>query len=304
MSASGIQQTISSCKALKKLNKELEKNKKNEERAEEIEKEYIEILEYIIEADANFNSISITDNITKFRNELTELDKGTYHGLSKKNTFKDFILQIIEWTKDWQSKVTFKRFETLITTLRWNKHSKYFPRTLVDNPMCLIEIINPTITFNQAYRISKELKIHISDKTLMQKWAIYVLKDNGGSFYKIKSRKESEFKYDDFKTKSFNGWYNCLYKFCNENNLRNNYGKYIRILDGLLIEHSNHKHLYGIKEYIELEKQIGQELLDLYYEQEEEEEYPEYFNNFIHECEIQKQIGCSYSSLSQLKSHL
>ena len=265
--ASHTNTTIPGCKYLRKLNLQIEKNKKNEEQASKLKNEYIKKLDFIIKKDSEYQKITIVDKIQLFKKERDELNNNTYYGYTNKNTFEDTILHIIEWFKDYSSKFAFKTFERIIETLSFEKHSRYLIKNIIDNPLDLIQIQHSPINFNQAYRIVRELDIPFTDDLLVQKWTIFALLDNNGSFYKIKSHSDSNNKYKNYSDRPFKqGWYWLLRKFCEENEiLSTKYTPYLKILNKLLIEHETIKHLYGIKEFVEIEKNIGDIVIDNYY---------------------------------------
>ena len=176
---------IPGCRDLRILKLQLEKNKKNEEKAVKLRDKYVSALERIISKDSEYQTVSLVNDIKLFKRERDEIKSDKYHGYTEKNTFVDTILHIVEWFKDFQTKITFKTFEKMIETMLFEKHSRYFIRTIIDNPYELIQIEHSTINFNQAFRISKELKIQVSNEVLIQKWAIFAIQDNNGSFYKI-----------------------------------------------------------------------------------------------------------------------
>ena len=254
------------CRDLRILKLQLEKNKKNEEKAVKLRDNYVSALERIISKDSEYQTVSLVNDIKLFKRERDEIKSDKYHGYTEKNTFVDTILHIVEWFKDFQTKITFKTFEKMIETMLFEKHSRYFIRTIIDNPYELIQIEHSTINFNQAFRISKELKIQVSNEVLIQKWAIFAIQDNNGSFYKIKSHPDSKDKYKQYNDRSYKqGWYMLLRKFCEENQLLASYSKYLLILNTLLVEHKTMKGLYGIKDFVEIEKNIGDAIMDLYY---------------------------------------
>lgn len=287
---SSCSKTIPSCKDLRKLNLQIEKNKKNEERASKMKDEYIKKLDSIIKKNGQYQTISLVDNIKLFIRERDELKNNTYYGYTDKNTFEDTILHIIEWFKDYSSKMSFKTFEGIIDTLSFEKHSRYLLKNIIDNPLELIQIQHSPIKFNQAYRIVKELDIPFTDEVLVQKWSIFAVQDNNGSFYKIKSHPDSKNKYKEYSDRPFKqGWYWLLRKFCEENNiLSTKYASYIDILNESLVQHKTIKYLYGIKEFVDIEKKIGDETLDLYYDDNETIEDIEKFDRFIQEFEKNK----------------
>ena len=261
--------TIASSKELRKLNLSLEKNKQNEIRATKIKDDYLKKLDIIIKKASQYQTVSIVNDINSFKIERDNLKENTYYNLTDKNTFEDTILQIIEWFKDYHTKITFKSIEKLIETLSFEKHSRYFIKNILQNPLDLIQIQHTTINFNQAYRISKELDINVTDELLIQKWSIFAVQENNGSFYKIKSHPKSKNKYKEYSDRPFKeGWYMLLRKFCEENDLlTTKYSKYLNILNSILIQHKSIKYLYGIKDFVEIEKSIGDNLLNIYYDE-------------------------------------
>ena len=99
--------TIPRSSDLRKLNLQIEKNKKNEERASKLKDEYIKKLDIIIKKDSEYEQISIVDDIHTFKEERDALKQNSYYGYTSKNTFEDTILHIIEWFKDYSSKISF-----------------------------------------------------------------------------------------------------------------------------------------------------------------------------------------------------
>lgn len=280
--------TIPSCRDLRKLNLRVEKNKKNEERVSKIKDAYLKKLESIIKKSSEY-TVSIVDDIHAFKKERDELKNKTYYKFTDKNTFEDTILHIIEWFNDYHSKITFKTIEKIIETLSFEKHSRYLIKNIIENPIDLIQIQHSTINFNQAYRISKELNIPITDEILVQKWAIFAVQDNSGSFYKIKSHPNSKNTYKEYSDRPFKqGWYMLLRKFCEENEiLTTKYSTYLAILNAMLIQHKSIKHLYGAKDFVEIEKSIGDDLLTRYYDKQEDIDNDE-FDTFIQTFEKSK----------------
>lgn len=272
---------IPSCRDLRKLNLKLEKNKKNEERASKIGDKYAEALDTIIKKNSRYQTVQLVNDYKAFKEEREELKSGSYYNYTEKNTFVDTLLHLIEWFNDFQTKITFKTIEKMIETLRFENHSKYFIKNIIENPFDLIQIQHSPINFNQAYRISTELNIPITDELLVEKWAIYAVQDNNGSFYKIKSQPNSQNKYKENTDRCYRqGWYWLLRKFCDENKLLGKYSTLLNILNEKLVMHKKIKHLYGIKDFVKIEKDIGDELLDMYYDETDEIDNDE-FNQFI-----------------------
>jgi hypothetical protein len=275
---------------LSSLKINVEKNKKNEERAKKINDEYFKTIDAIIKQNSKYQdkSISIVDNITFFQSERDQLKNNTYHNYTHANTFIDTILHIIEWFKDSQSKITFKTIEKMIDLLRFEKHSKYLIRNILDNPLELIQIDHSPINFSQAYRIVKELNIEIANDILIRKWAIFAIQDNNGSFYKIKSHVDSKNLYKNYNDRCYKqGWYYLLRNFCEENNILSKYPVYLDILNTLLVKHNTMKYVYGIKEFIDIEKNIGDTLLDMYHDDSNEPPHNG-LKEFIRSFEINK----------------
>ena len=131
---SAIATTIPSCRDLRRLNLQIEKNKKNEEKAVKLRDKYVSALDRIISMDSEYQIVSIVNDKLLFKRERDEIKKDKYYGYTEKNTFVDTILHIVEWFKDFQTKITFKTFEKMIETLLFEKHSRYFIRTIIDNP--------------------------------------------------------------------------------------------------------------------------------------------------------------------------
>ena len=289
-----ISQTVNGCRDLRKLNLKIEKNKQNEERASKIADKYMEVIETIIKKDSQYQTTSIVNDSHHFTMERNEMKKNQYYKFTEKNTIVDTILHIIEWFKDFQSKdfkqtkITFKTFDKLIDTLQFEKHSRYFIKNLIENPYELIQIEHSVINFNQAFRIATILNIKVSDDVLIRKWAIFALSENNGSFYKIKSHPNSNNMYKMYSDRCYKqGWIMLLRKFCEENNIFASYGKYCKILDSILVEHKTMKHVYGIAEFVDIEKNVGDQLMELYYDESREIDDNQ-FSTFIRTFELKK----------------
>ena len=181
------------------------------------------------------------------------------------------------------------------------KHSKYFIKTILTEPFSLIDIQSSPINFNQAYEIHKKLNIPICDNELVIKWAIFALQDNNGSFYKIKSHPNSNNIYKTYSDRPFKqGWYFKLRKFCEDKNLLGKYNKYLNILNSLLIEHSSYKGLYGIKEFVELEKNIGETVMNMYYDNDNDIDEDK-FTIFITSFENKKKYKLTNEQIQAIK---
>lgn len=285
-----IPTTIPGCKDLRKLNLSITKHKKDVERIQKIQNEYFTVIDTIIKQNSKYQDkrITIVDDIDSFLIERDNLKNRKYYNYTKENTFTDTILHIIEWFKDYQSKVTFKTIEKMVDTLRFEKHTRYLIKNIIDNPFDLIQLEHSPINFKQAYRITKELDIEITSELLIHKWALWTIQDNNGSFYKIKSHIDSKDKYKHYNDRCYKqGWYYLLRNFCEENNILSKYAVYLDILNEMLVKHKTIKYLYGIKDYIDIEKKIGDTLLDLYYNDTNEID-TEMFNEFIKSFEAYK----------------
>lgn len=304
-----ISQRIMSCHDLRRLNLKIEKNKQNEERAVKLANKYVTVVNGIISKNSQYQTTSIVNDIHQFNTEQREIKNNRYHNLTEANTIVDTILHIIEWFKDFQSKdfketkITFKSFDKLIDALQYEKHSRYFICNLIKEPYELIQIEQSVINFNQAFRIATTLNIKVSNEMLMRKWAIFVLSDNNGSFYKIKSHSDSKNLYKDYSDRCFKqGWFMLLRKFCEHNNRLSSYGNYCNILNGILTEHKTMKHLYGIKEFVDLEKTVGDTLMDMYYDVSTEIDDEE-FNTFIINFEMKKSTPFKNFKLTEDQIH-
>ena len=253
---------------LKKQSKEEFKKKELDKKVDNFILNYKQIVKKQLKIQSKYNLNKIINNKKHFEIEVDEEANKKYINIGNKiYNLKETIIYIIDLFDDHLDKISFKTFEKMIDKINSEKHSKYFIKTILTEPFTLIDIQSSPINFNQAYEIHKKLNIPISDDELINKWAIFALQDNNGSFYKIKSHYNSNNNYKTYSDKCFKqGWYFKLRKFCEDKNLLGKYSKYLEILNSLLIEHSQYKGCYGITEFVELEKSIGETIMNEYYD--------------------------------------
>jgi len=294
-------QIIPQVSELKKQSKEDIKKKELEKKIDNFIVEYTNTIKKLLETQSKYASnISIINNKQHFNDEL-DIDCCYYSNKDTHYNLKQTIMFIIDLFDDNLYKFSMKTFEKMRDKIISEKHSKYFIKTILTDPFSLIDIQSSPIKFNQAYEIYKKLNISISDDELINKWAIYALQDNNGSFYKIKSHPHSNNIYKIFSDRPFKqGWYFSLRKFCEDKNILGNYNKYLKILNSLLIEHTKYKGLYAIKKYVELEKTIGENVLDMYYDKNNSIDEDE-FNKFIIYFENKKNIKLTNEQIQAIK---
>jgi exodeoxyribonuclease V alpha subunit len=287
---------------------ELKKNSRDEIRQSELDKKidkfivaYRETIQKQLKIQSKYGSnISIIDNKQHFIDEL-DIDSYYTHQDNTVFTLKKTIIFIINLFQDYLDKFSMKTFEKMRDKIHSEKHSKYFIKTILTEPFSLIDMQSSPINFNQAYEIHKKLNIPISDNELVIKWAIFALQDNNGSFYKIKSHPNSNNIYKTYSDRPFKqGWYFKLRKFCEDKNLLGKYNKYLNILNSLLIEHSTYKGLYGIKEFVELEKTIGETVMNLYYDNDNDIDEDK-FTIFINSFENKNNIKLTHQQIQAIK---
>jgi|UniRef100_A0A6C0CIR6 exodeoxyribonuclease V alpha subunit len=292
---------IQSVSELKKKSKEEEKNAELEKKIDKFIVLYKETINKQLKIQSKYGSnISIINNKQHF---IDELDTDNYYTYQENTVFtlKKTIKFIINLFQDNLDKFSMKTFEKMRDKINSEKHSKYFIKTILTEPFSLIDIQSSPINFNQAYEIHKKLNIPISDNELVIKWAIFALQDNNGSFYKIKSHPNSNNIYKTYSDRPFKqGWYFKLRKFCEDKNLLGKYNKYLNILNSLLIEHSSYKGLYGIKEFVELEKNIGETVMNMYYDNDNDIDEDK-FTIFITSFENKKKYKLTNEQIQAIK---
>ena len=292
---------IQSVSELKKKSKEEEKNAELEKKIDKFIVLYKETINKQLKIQSKYGSnISIINNKQHF---IDELDTDNYYTYQENTVFtlKKTIKFIINLFQDNLDKFSMKTFEKMRDKINSEKHSKYFINTILTEPFSLIDIQSSPINFNQAYEIHKKLNIPISDNELVIKWAIFALQDNNGSFYKIKSHPNSNNIYKTYSDRPFKqGWYFKLRKFCEDKNLLGKYNKYLNILNSLLIEHSSYKGLYGIKEFVELEKNIGETVMNMYYDNDNDIDEDK-FTIFITSFENKKKYKLTNEQIQAIK---
>lgn len=237
-------------------------------RAFELLKKYKKILANILNPDEAINK------------EIRELNNNTYHNFTDENNFVDTILRLKTWKMtDNKPKLTIHHFEKALDCLTFTHDSKYLLSNFINNPICLIDIEHSCLNFDIAYFIHTSLKIPIDDDLFIDKWCISLINTSkDGSFYKILDFKEY-------------GWYNHLQNFCEKNNIDKNKFKALKsILKNNLIPHKNKSNYYADKKYVDLEKSIGDNILNLYIEDEEDAYHIEEITHHINNYENEKQI--------------
>ena len=85
---------------LQSLNINCKFRKDDIERAKELEKDYIKILEELI----SFPSETLATAVSK---ELTQLSQNKYYNFTQENSFVQYVLMMKEWLKDCKPKLTF-----------------------------------------------------------------------------------------------------------------------------------------------------------------------------------------------------
>ena len=290
---------------LKKQSKEEFKKKELDKKVDNFILNYKQIVKKQLKIQSKYNLNKIINNKKHFEIELDEEANKKYINIGNKiYNLKESIIYIIDLFDDHLDKISFKTFEKMIDKINSEKHSKYFIKTILTEPFTLIDIQSSPINFNQAYEIHKKLNIPISDDELINKWAIFALQYNNGSFYKIKSHYNSNNNYKTYSDKCFKqGWYFKLREFCEDKKLLGKYSKYLEILNSLLIEHSQYKGCYGITEFVELEKSIGETIMNEYYDSVNDINEDK-FTIFIESFENKKNINLLMNKLMLLEVQL
>lgn len=288
--------TTNSTTILTQHSRNVRRNVDNEKRAREIAIDYKKALEYLFRKDADYKEACIIEGIHECNTEYQMLEKDNYYNYTEGNNIVSYMLALIEWFKDSTPRITFKTMEKMIANLRYYKNSKYLLSNIIRDPFKLITIENSVLHFNQAYRISQEFEIELLDKLLLEKWVISTLHDNNGSFYKIKSHPKSNNKYINHVDRCYKqGYYWLLRDFCKSNNIMDKYNTYLEVLNSILTAKDDNKYLFTLPEYIDMEKKIGDTVIELFYE-EMTTINTDKFNTFIEDFERKKscELGTSF----------
>mgnify|MGYP006132262197 CR=1 FL=1 len=288
--------TNNSTTVLTRHSRNVRRNIDNEKRAKEIVVEYTKTLEFIFRKDASYATTSIIEGKRQCDTEFQMLQNDTYYNYTEGNNIVSYMLALIEWFKDSTPRITFKTMDKMIANLRYYKDSKYLLSNIIKEPFELITIENSVLHFNQAYSISREFDITVSDKLLLEKWVISTLHDNNGSFYKIKSHAKSNNKYVNHTDRCYKqGYYWLLREFCKSNNIMNKYTSYLEVLNSILTAKDDNKYLFTLPEYIDMEKKIGDTVIELFYDESNTIESDK-FNAFIEGFERKKsvEVGTSF----------
>lgn len=231
---------------LQSLNINCKFRKDDIERAKELEKDYIKILEELI----SFPSETLATAVSK---ELTQLSQNKYYNFTQENSFIQYVLMMKEWLKDCKPKLTFACLQKMINSLKFELNSRYLLSTLLLNPLELIQIRYSPISFSIAYKICHTLNIPMDNNTFVDKWAISTVQDNNGSFY-IKK----EYNY---------GWFELLQQFCQEKDIQRKYKSLKKILNKILVPHWKDETYFADRKYLSYEQELGDQIIDDYYDE-------------------------------------
>ena len=209
----------------------------------------------------------------EINNELKQV-KGSYHDFTCRRTFKDYLVHIFVWFKPHHTHFTINTFKRIISQLYCTSDPKYLLSKIVSNPFAFIEFENSFIKFEQAYKICKDLNISYSKHILIEKWLMYVITEtNPNSFYA---------KLTSAYGKS---WHSRLEEFCTKN-YRTDFAELYKIMINQLGAIDKIRGYFAPKVYIELERNISDRMMELYYT-DDEDDYKEQsrVNDFIQDYE-------------------
>lgn len=231
-------------------------NKKDRKRMQyinDLKSEYVDVLK---SCTYMFDKYDKWDPLISF--ELKEIQSGSYYHLTSKNTFEDAIYHLIDWFSTYYTKITLSTFSNILKALKFNKTGDFVISNLFANPFGFITLDHSYIKFQQAYHICDGLDIHVDNTTLIKKWAIHIVQENSGSFYKNKMG----------HTQS---WLNLLERFCQNNNrsdfaeLSSTLNKQLRRLEST--QSSNPlENNYTFKDYINFEREASDSIMKCFYE--------------------------------------
>jgi hypothetical protein len=290
---------------LNRIDKDEKKNSKRQKNIKILKDDYLKCITYSIKKIKD--KITINENEEYNKVQLEEEEKIIENNMKyyEDKTFEETVNFILDIINKYEHRFSFRSFDKMIEEIYTSQSSDYFISRILTNPFELITITRSPITFKQAYDIMIELKIKISDELFIDKWCIDTLNNNNGSFYKVKGKKEQD-KYKNYTssncfTKTWNG---VLWKFCLEKKIpKETYFAYLKILDKILIEHTDYKGVYGIEKYIEIEKKIGDDLLDLYHEKIYTIDDNK-LNNIIEDYERKKGFKLNNEQLNAIKTSI
>lgn len=297
--------TIPPVSELKQNDKEEKINSKRQKNIKILKDDYLKCIIYSINKLEEKNTLNKDEEYNKVQLEKEESIIKNNNKYYEDKTFEETVNFILDIINKYEHRFSFRTFDKMIEEIYTSQSSDYFISRILTNPFELITITRSPITFKQAYDIMIELKIKISDELFIDKWCIDTLNNNNGSFYKVRGKKEQD-KYKKYTSSNcfVKTWNGLLWKFCLEKKIpKETYFTYLKILDKLLIEHTDYKGVYGIKQYIELEKNIGDELLDLYHEQTNNIDNNK-LNNIIEDYETKKRFKLNNEQLNAIKTCL
>ena len=215
---------------------------------------YKSILEWVI---GHVKSGSRTD---WYEQELEYIKYGSlYHFIRKLVSFK-FKLK------------TFRKIMFTFKSTNNSTYDTYLLTNLKKKPYDFINIKHQLISFEKAEILNEKYNLCSSIKIRTHAW-VYDLFLKGGRLYyddrdrKIKRRTDNPAFYLDKKVvKNQYCWYLMKNKF---NKKRSLGGLWLKILKGQVVNYKNNKQYYTTDEFVNLEKGLGEMILDLYHDASE-----------------------------------
>lgn len=217
-------------------------------------KKYKSILEWVI---AHVKSGSRTD---WYNQELEYIHYGSLY---------NFIRTLVSL------KFKFKTFRKIIFTFKStniNTYNKYLLTNLKKNPYEFINIKHQLISFEKAEMLNEKYNLRMSINIRTCAWVYDLFLKGGRLYYNVRDRKlkrrtdDPAFYLDKRVVKNQYCWYLMKNNFIKERALE---GPWLQILKKEVVNYKNNKQYYTTDEFVNLEKGLGEMILDLYHDASE-----------------------------------
>ena len=215
---------------------------------------YKSILEWVI---GHVKSGSRTD---WYEQELEYINYGSLY---------NFIRTLVSF------KFKFKTFRKIIFTFKStniNTYNKYLLTNLKKNPYEFINIKHQLISFEKAEILNEKYNLCMSINIRTHAWVYDLFLKGGRLYYNDRDRKlkrstdDPAFYLDKRVVKDQYCWYLMKNNFIKKRALE---GLWLNILKNEVVNYKNNKRYYTTDEFVNLEKRLGEMILDLYHDASE-----------------------------------
>jgi len=168
---------------------------------------------------------------------------------------------------------TFRKIMFTFKSTNISTYNTYLLTNLKKNPYDFINIQYQLISFEKAEILNEIYNLHTSINTRTRAWVYDLFLKGGRLYYNIRDRNiqvgmkaSPAFYLDKREVKNQYCWYLMKNKFINKRALE---GPWLKILKEQVVNYKNNKQYYTTDEFVNLEKELGEMILDLYHDASE-----------------------------------